>query len=87
MYKNFATWYSEALDIPDGPRDFYGLPGLIMELVFDKRTFQAIAISPNDGNMDIQKPTKGAQVSKTEYLAIVEEEIKAMKKDLGGSGS
>lgn len=80
-----SAWYTDEVALQDGPKDFYGLPGLIMELIAEKKTYHAIKITETNSNLDIKKPTEGSKVSKSEYLKIVEEKINELKRGVGNS--
>lgn len=73
------AWYNVDLAIQDGPKDFYGLPGLIIELISKKKTYHAISFKTNKDKLELKKPTEGTKVSKKEYLKIVDEKINEIK--------
>ena len=79
------AWYSDEMAIQDGPKDFYGLPGLIIELIAEKKTYHAININQTKNKLEIKKPTKGTKVTKQEYLKIVDEKITELKQGVGNS--
>ncbi|SHH11902.1 GLPGLI family protein [Flavobacterium micromati] len=83
--ESIIAWYSDEIAIQDGPKDFYGLPGLIIELIAEKQTYHAIKVTENKGKLEIKRPLNGTKVSKKEYLKIVEDRINELKSGLGNS--
>jgi GLPGLI family protein len=83
--ESIIAWYSDEIAIQDGPKDFYGLPGLIIELIAEKQTYHAIKVTENKGKLEIKRPLNGTTVSKKEYLKIVEDRINELKSGLGNS--
>jgi len=58
--QNIVAWYTEDINISDGPSDFNGLPGLILELEIDdltRITFEEIEFQPSI-NTPIVEPIK-----------------------------
>lgn len=75
-----TAWYTPQIPINQGPGDYWGLPGLILE-VNDGRTTvlcSKIIINP-ELKEDLKKPSKGKQVTKAEYQEIVKEKIEEMQ--------
>ena len=79
------AWYNDELALQDGPKDFYGLPGLIIELIAEKKTYHAINIKKNSNKLEIKKPKEGTKVSKAEYQKILDEKINELKRGIGNS--
>ena len=79
------AWFNDELTIQDGPEDYYGLPGLIIELIAEKKTYHVINIKKNKDKLEIKKPSKGTKVSKVEYLKILDEKINELKRGIGNS--
>ena len=56
--QNITAWYCEEITIADGPRDFSGLPGFIIQIEIDDKTiikFEKIELFP-DENQEILLP-------------------------------
>lgn len=72
--KTIVAWYASDLPINFGPKDYNGLPGLILELKEGSLTFSAIKIelNPKEQN-EIKKPTKGKRVTEEEFRQIAKE--------------
>lgn len=83
--EEIIAWYNDDLAIQDGPMDFYGLPGLVVEVIAEKKTYHAINIKKNNDKLEIKKPTKGTKVSKAEYQKILDEKINELKRGIGNS--
>ncbi|MBG6060323.1 GLPGLI family protein [Flavobacterium sp. CG_9.1] len=60
------AWFAPNLPYPYGPIDFYGLPGLILELTQNKATFLATKIDLVEEEIKIDFP-KGKTITKEEY--------------------
>ena len=75
-----TAWY--ALDIPvsHGPGDFWGLPGLILEVAYGDTNILCtkIVMNPKD-KVEIKEPSKGKEVSQDEYDEIIAEKMKEMQ--------
>lgn len=78
------AWYTTAIPVSDGPDDYWGLPGLIIEVITDKLTYHAITVSFKAYEFKFTKPSKGTKVSKKEFLKIREEKINQLR---SGSGN
>lgn len=62
------AWYSPSIPIPFGPKDYNGLPGLILELQEGTIGLYATQIDLNSKeNFKIEKPTKGKLMTQEEY--------------------
>lgn len=75
--KKVTAWYTPELPINFGPKDYFGLPGLILELTEGNLLFKASKINVSfNKNIHIKKPTKGKKVTLKEYNEIAKEIIK-----------
>ena len=82
-----TAWYTPQIPVNQGPGDYWGLPGLILELNSGRTTILCtkIEINPKD-KIEIKAPTKGKTVTKDEYSEIVKGKMKEMQ-DMGGGRS
>lgn len=64
---NPVAWYTNEIPLGYGPLDYYGLPGLILELELTAVTFKAKKITLNPKNKIKIKALKGKEITKKEY--------------------
>jgi len=86
--KIIRAWFTPGIPVSAGPGSFSNLPGLILALDVDggKTVIEAksVELGPVDSDI-IRKPRKGKKVTGEEYQAIVEEKLKEMGVEGGGS--
>ena len=70
--KNVIAWYCPEIPYMYGPSGFFGLPGLILELTDDNRTYSATEISLNQSDYNIVKPKKGVIITQEEFEKLRE---------------
>lgn len=82
-----TAWYTPQIPVNQGPGDYWGLPGLILEVNSGRTTVLCtkIEINPTD-KVQIKAPSKGKVVTKDEYAEIVKDKMKEMQ-DMGGGRS
>lgn len=72
-----TAWYTPQIPVSNGPDDYQGLPGLIMEIHDGKRTLVCNKITlSQDGNFKIEAPDNGKKVTQKEYEEISEKKMK-----------
>ncbi|WP_299522427.1 GLPGLI family protein [uncultured Lutibacter sp.] len=72
--KKTIAWFTPQIPISLGPREFNGLPGLILDVNYSELRFKATKIEINQKNMGkIKKPTKGKKITEAEYKEITSE--------------
>jgi GLPGLI family protein len=71
VVKKITAWYTPEIPINYGPKNFYGLPGLIIELEIAKGSlFRATNINLSlTKEIKIKKPTRGKKLSLQEFEA------------------
>lgn len=80
-----VAWYTPMIPINQGPDDFWGLPGLILEVSADRTTILCTKIVMNpDEKEDIEKPEKGEEVTQAEYNEIITKKMQEMREMYGG---
>lgn len=85
-----TAWYTMDIPVNSGPGEYWGLPGLILEVNAGRTTIlcSKIVMNPSDKN-EIKKPSKGKEVSMEEYQDTVKkkmEEMREMFRSRGGRG-
>jgi GLPGLI family protein len=75
-----TAWYTPQIPVSQGPGEFWGLPGLILEINADRTTIlcSKIVINPK-GEAVIGKPDKGKEVTRKEYNEIVKKKTEEMR--------
>jgi GLPGLI family protein len=80
-----TAWYTPQIPVNQGPDEYWGLPGLILEVNADRTTILCSKIVINPQNKEtIQALTKGKSVTKQEYDDIVKQKIEEMRETFGG---
>lgn len=80
-----VAWYTMQIPVNNGPSDFWGLPGLILEINSGRTTILCSKIVMNPAEkQDIKKPSKGKEVTKAEYNDIVKNKMEEMREMYGG---
>lgn len=82
------AWYTPEIPVSHGPDNFWGLPGLILEVNDGRRTFLCtkVILNPEDG-VEIKKPRKGKKVNREEYTKIQMEKMEEMSGKYSGGGN
>src|SRR5690606_18150081 len=75
-----TAWYTPQIPVNQGPGEYWGLPGLILEVNSGNTTIlcSKIEINPTD-KTEIKAPSKGKVVTKKEYDIIVKDKMKEMQ--------
>ena len=84
-----TAWFSPQLAISNGPADYQGLPGMILQISINdgERTITATEVKLKDVDTSvIVEPTKGKEVTSDEFEKIREEKMKEMNLQHGGPG-
>ncbi|NCO64169.1 MAG: GLPGLI family protein [Flavobacteriales bacterium] len=82
-----TAWYTPQISVSQGPGEYWGLPGLILEVNADRTTILCSKIVLNPSEKDLIKaPSKGKSVTKTEYDAIVKQKMEEMREMFRGRG-
>ncbi len=94
VYKDTAdtyiAWFTPQIQVSNGPAEFGGLPGMILQMDIndEERVLTAIEIRDTEVEADMLKePKKGKEVTSDEFREIVREKMKEMRQQRrGGSG-
>ena len=74
-----TDWYTPQIPINQGPGEYWGLPGLILEISAGRTTILCSKIVLNPGEKEqIKRPSKGKEVTQEEYSKIVKEKMEEM---------
>ena len=77
-----TAWYTLDIPVNHGPSDYWGLPGLILQVVDDRTQFLCTKIVLNTKEtIEIKEPKKGKEVSQEEFEKIREEKMKEMQEN------
>jgi len=75
-----TAWYTPQISINNGPANYHGLPGLILEVHDGPETLicSKIVLNPKD-KIEIKEPTKGKKVTQKKFDAIMAKKMKEME--------
>jgi len=75
-----TAWYTLDIPVNHAPGDYWGLPGLILEVSYGDTNIMCtkIVMNPKEKS-EISESTKGKVVSQEEYDKIIEEKMKEMR--------
>lgn len=76
--KEITAWYAPSIPINDGPDEYYGLPGLIIELTDGNITYNVLNVQETP-EISILKPNKGKEITKAKYQQLEQERMEAIK--------
>lgn len=82
-----TAWFTPQIPIQNGPGEYAGLPGLILELNADRTTILCSKIVLNTkGTESIEPPAKGTELTREAYNKIVKEKTEEMRQNFRGGG-
>lgn len=75
-----TAWYTPQIPVSNGPGEYWGLPGLILEVNSGRTTVLCteVVLNPNE-RIEIKVPSKGEKVSREEYNRIVKKKMEEMR--------
>jgi GLPGLI family protein len=73
------AWYTPQIPVTQGPAEYWGLPGLILEVSVNSTTLLCteVVISKDD-KVAIEAPEKGKEITKKNYVLTVREKMAEM---------
>lgn len=85
--KTVTAWYTPDIPVNQGPDDYWGLPGLILEVNDGKTVIlcSKVVLNPKD-KVQIKAPTNGKEVGQKEYDEIVLKKMQEMREQGGFGG-
>ena len=74
------AWYTPQIPVRHGPSEFWGLPGLILEVSAGNTTMLCTKIVMNaDENEKIEAPERGKEITKQEYQKTITNKMKEFR--------
>jgi GLPGLI family protein len=75
-----TVWFTPEIPVSHGPENYFGLPGLILEVQNQGRTLicEKIELNPSADPVVIERPSKGKEITLAEFKKIQEEGMKQM---------
>ena len=75
-----TAWYTPEIPVSQGPGEYWGLPGLILEVSADRTTIlcSKIVMNPKEKE-EIKAPSKGKEVTQEEYREIMVKKMEEMR--------
>ena len=75
-----TVWFTPEIPVAHGPENFFGLPGLILEVQNQGRTLicEKIELNPSVDPVVIERPSKGKEITQAEFQTVQEEGMKQM---------
>lgn len=79
------AWYSPQIPVGHGPSEYWGLPGLILEVSAGDTTMlcSKLVLNPAE-RLEIKAPEKGKDITKTQYQATIVEKMKEFRSNRTG---
>jgi GLPGLI family protein len=78
------AWYTPQIPVAHGPAEYWGLPGLILEVSAGNTTMLCSKIVMNpEVKLKIEAPEKGKVITKAEYQVTVTEKMQEMRDNRG----
>ncbi|WP_026753991.1 GLPGLI family protein [Sediminibacter sp. Hel_I_10] len=84
-----TAWYTPQIPVGHGPSEYWGLPGLILEVSAGDTTMLCtkLVLNPED-KIEIEAPNKGKAITKAAYQETIVEKMKEFRAQrMGGRGS
>jgi len=83
--ETITAWYAPEISVNHGPDNYWGLPGLILEVSDGSRMMICTQVVLNpDKDVQIEIPSKGKKVTSDEYEKIMAAQVEKMNKMHGG---
>ncbi len=82
-----TAWYTPQIPVSQGPGEFWGLPGLILEVSSGRTTVLCTEITMNPKEkVALKMPKKGKKVTRAAYNKIVKKKTEEMREQFRGRG-
>ena len=78
------AWYTLQIPLNHGPAEYWGLPGLILEVSAGNTTMlcSQVIINPKE-KIEIKSPNKGKEINKINYSETVQSKMLEMRNNRG----
>lgn len=78
------AWYTPQIPVSHGPGEYWGLPGLILEVTAGNRVMlcSKVVINPKD-ELEIEAPDKGKEITKVAYQEVIKGKMIEMRNNRG----
>ena len=78
------AWYTLQIPVGHGPAEYWGLPGLILEVSAGNTTMlcSKVVLNPDEA-VKIKAPDKGKEITKSEYQKTIQTKMKEMRDNRG----
>jgi len=78
------AWYTPQIPVSHGPAEYWGLPGLILEVSAGNTTMlcSKIVMNPQE-NLKIEAPDRGKEITKSDYRATIQSKMLEMRNNRG----
>lgn len=77
---DIEAWYTPQLPVMHGPSEYWGLPGLILEVSADNTTMLCTKIVMNPEEKEkIEAPDRGKEITKKEYQKTIVQKMKEFR--------
>ncbi|MFT4832151.1 MAG: GLPGLI family protein [Psychroserpens sp.] len=78
------AWYTPQIPVSHGPGEYWGLPGLILEVSAENTTMlcSKIVMNPKD-KIKIEAPDKGKEITKSAYQETIQGKMLEMRNNRG----
>ncbi|MEL1243694.1 GLPGLI family protein [Flavobacterium sp. DGU11] len=85
--RTITAWYTPEIPVNQGPANYWGLPGLILEVSDDKTVLlcSKVVLNPKEKS-EIKAPKKGEKVTQEQFADIMTKKIQEMQEMGGGPG-
>ncbi len=83
--KLVTAWFTQDIPVNNGPRNYWGLPGLILEVNDGQKTTivcSKVVINPKE-QIVFKKPSNGKKVTRKQFDKISEDKMNSMKDENG----
>nr|WP_298989063.1 GLPGLI family protein [uncultured Polaribacter sp.] len=82
-----TAWYTPQIPISNGPGEYWGLPGLILEVNSGRTTVLCteLVLNPSE-KIEIEAPTKGEKIKREKYTKTITQKMEEMRQNFRGRG-